>query len=119
VPYEGLEQLLENAGPAVLQVPGMDCQIPFSSAASFFPQGGTYRVLAPDLRHRVAALRYGSHSALLRAGKRRRLPRLTACSMRPAFPKLARTCSIGASTRTPEAKEVGGCCSSSVPRAIF
>ena len=47
VTYEGLERLIENAGPAVLQVPG-------SSAARFLfllPRSrGRVSVLAPDLR---------------------------------------------------------------------
>jgi ATP-binding cassette subfamily B protein len=51
IPYEGLEQLLENAGPAVLQVPGNGpLRFLFLLPRTLFPRGrGRIAVLAPDL----------------------------------------------------------------------
>ncbi len=47
VPYEGLERLIENAGPAVLQVPGSDTP----RFLFLLPRNrGRVSVLAPDLR---------------------------------------------------------------------
>jgi ABC-type multidrug transport system fused ATPase/permease subunit len=47
VPYEGLERLVENAGPAVLQVPGSDTP----GFLFLLPRNrGRVSVLAPDLR---------------------------------------------------------------------
>ena len=65
VPYDGLERLLENAGPAVLQVPGSGpvrflCLLP----RSHFPRRrGHVAVLAPDLR--AVSLRIDAVRALL------------------------------------------------------
>src|SRR5208282_3079615 len=57
VPYEGLEELIENAGPAVLQVPGSGpprflLLLPrtFSRRGIFGRGAGHISVLAPDLR---------------------------------------------------------------------
>jgi len=51
VPYEGLEQLLESAGPAVLQVPGNGpLRFLFLLSRTLFPRArGRIAVLAPDL----------------------------------------------------------------------
>jgi len=65
IPYEGLEQLLENAGPAVLQVPGNGPpRFLFLLPRTLFP-GGRRRivVLAPDLR--TVSLRIDATRALL------------------------------------------------------
>ena len=65
LPYEGLEQLLENAGPAVLQVPGNGPpRFLLLLPRTFFPRGpGTIAVLAPDLR--TVSLRMDAARALL------------------------------------------------------
>jgi ATP-binding cassette subfamily B protein len=64
IPYEGLEQLLGNAGPAVLQVPGNGPpRFLFLLPRSLFPRGrGTIAVLAPDLR--TVSLRIDAARAL-------------------------------------------------------
>jgi ATP-binding cassette subfamily B protein len=51
IPYEGLEQLLESAGPAVLQVPGNGpLRFLFLLSRTLFPRArGRIAVLAPDL----------------------------------------------------------------------
>jgi ATP-binding cassette, subfamily B, bacterial len=65
VPYEGLEQLLENAGPAVLQVPGNGLpRFLFLLPRSLFPRRrGHIAVLAPDLR--TVSLRLDTARTLL------------------------------------------------------
>lgn len=65
IPYEGLEQLLENAGPAVLQMPGNGPpRFLFLLPRPLFPRGrGTIAVLAPDLR--TVSLRMDAARALL------------------------------------------------------
>lgn len=65
IPYEGLEQLLENAGPAVLQVPGNGPpQFLFLLPRTLFPGGrGRIVVLAPDLC--TVSLRIDAARALL------------------------------------------------------
>ena len=65
IPYEGLEQLLENAGPAVLQVPGNGPpRFLFLLPRTLFPGGrGRIVVLAPDLR--TVSLRIDAARALL------------------------------------------------------
>ena len=65
IPYEGLEQLLENAGPAVLQVPGNGpARFLLLLPRTFFSRGtGTIAVLAPDLR--TVSLRLDAARALL------------------------------------------------------
>ena len=65
IPYEGLEQLLENAGPAVLQVPGEGpLRFLFLLPRNLFPRGrGRVVVLAPDLS--TVSLRIDAARALL------------------------------------------------------
>jgi ATP-binding cassette subfamily B protein len=65
MPYEGLEHLLENAGPAVLQVPGKGpLRFLFLLPRTLFPRGrGRIMVLAPDLR--TVPLRIDAARALL------------------------------------------------------
>ncbi len=65
VPYEGLEKLLENAGPAVLQVPGNGPpRFLFLLPRSLFPRRrGHIAVLAPDLR--TVSLRLDTARTLL------------------------------------------------------
>jgi ATP-binding cassette subfamily B protein len=65
IPYEGLERLLEKAGPAVLQVPGNGpLRFLFLLPRTIFPRGrGCIAVLAPDLS--TVSLRIDAARALL------------------------------------------------------
>lgn len=65
MPYEGLEHLLHNAGPAVLQVPGKGAlRFLLLLPRTLFPRGrGRIVVLAPDLR--TVALPIDAARALL------------------------------------------------------
>ena len=65
IPYEGLERLLEKAGPAVLQVPGNGpLRFLFLLPRTIFPRGrGRIAVLAPDLS--TVSLRIDAARALL------------------------------------------------------
>ncbi len=65
IPYEGLEQLLKSAGPAVLQMPGSGPhRFLFLLPRNLFPRGrGRIAVLAPDLR--TVSLRVDEARALL------------------------------------------------------
>jgi ATP-binding cassette subfamily B protein len=111
MPYEGLEQLLENAGPAVLQVPGKGpLRFLFLLPRTLFPRGrGRIMVLAPDLR--TVPLRIDTARALLCsaleetvASEADRL--LSEAGIPDARRRAARAALLLERLRT---KEVGGC----------
>ena len=111
IPYEGLEQLLANAGPAVLQVPGNGPpRFLFLLPRTFFLRGlGTIAALAPDLR--TVSLRIDAARALLcNALEETVAPEvdrlLDETGIRDARRRAARAALLLERLRT---KEVGGC----------
>jgi ATP-binding cassette subfamily B protein len=111
MPYEGLEQLLENAGPAVLQVPGNGpLRFLLLLPRTLFPRGrGRIVVLAPDLR--TVSFPIGSARALLCSALEETVaPEVDRLLSEAAIPearrRAARAVLLLERLRT---KEVGGC----------
>lgn len=111
MPYEGLERLLENAGPAVLQVPGNGPLrfLLLLPRASFSRRRGRIAVLAPDLR--TVSLRIDAARALLCSALEETVAPevdrlLSEAGIADARRRAARAALLLERLRT---KEVGGC----------